>query len=46
MEKDYILMMLERLEGNQTRASEVLGIDRRTLYRKLQSYKEEDEGGE
>ncbi len=38
LEKDYILLVLERSGGNQTRASEVLGIDRRTLYRKLQRY--------
>lgn len=38
LEKDYILMILERCGGNQTKASEVLGIDRRTLYRKLQRY--------
>ena len=39
LEKDYILLILERTEGNQTRAAEILGIDRRTLYRKLQGYR-------
>ena len=41
LEKEYILMVLERTGGNQTRTAEILGIDRRTLYRKLQSYKAE-----
>lgn len=41
LEKEYILRVLENVQGNQTKASEILGIDRRTLYRKLQRY----EGG-
>ena len=41
LEKEYILMVLERTGGNQTRTAEIMGIDRRTLYRKLQSYKVE-----
>lgn len=43
LEKEYILRVLEQTRGNQTRASEILGIDRRTLYRKLQRY---EDGGE
>lgn len=38
LEKEYILRVLENEQGNQTKASEILGIDRRTLYRKLQRY--------
>ena len=38
LERDYILMILDRCSGNQTKASDLLGIDRRTLYRKLQRY--------
>ena len=44
LEKAYILMVLERVEGNQTRAADILGIDRRTLYRKLQRYEEKNKG--
>lgn len=41
VERDYIEMVLERNKGNQTRTAEVLGIDRRTLSRKLQNWREE-----
>ncbi|MCG8468334.1 MAG: sigma-54 dependent transcriptional regulator [Gemmatimonadetes bacterium] len=40
LEREHILSILESVGGNQTRASEVLGIDRRTLYRKLKRYRE------
>jgi DNA-binding NtrC family response regulator len=33
LERRYLLYVLETLGGNRTRAAEVLGIDRRTLYR-------------
>jgi DNA-binding NtrC family response regulator len=39
MEKEYIMHVLAETEGNQTRASEVLGINRKTLYKKIQRYK-------
>ena len=35
VERRYIRHVLQRTEGNKTRAAEVLGIDRRTLHRKL-----------
>jgi transcriptional regulator with PAS, ATPase and Fis domain len=40
MEKKAILMALEKSGGNQGRAAEALGISRRTLIRKLKSYRE------
>jgi two-component system response regulator AtoC len=36
MERKYIREVLEFTEGNMSRAAEILGIDRRTLYRKLE----------
>lgn len=41
MEKRAILMALEKSGGKQGRAAEALGISRRTLIRKLKSYREE-----
>jgi two-component system response regulator HydG len=38
MERRYILKVLKALKHNKRRAAEVLGLDRSTLYRKLQSY--------
>ncbi|MDX1577769.1 MAG: sigma-54 dependent transcriptional regulator [Gemmatimonadota bacterium] len=43
LEREHILSVLEETGGNQTRAAEILGIDRRTLYRKLKRYQEPDE---
>jgi two-component system response regulator HydG len=34
------MAILEATGGNQTQAAKVLGIDRRTLYRKLKRYAE------
>lgn len=45
LEQEYVKMVLEQVEGNQTRAAEILGIDRRTLYRKLQRYEVGDREG-
>lgn len=41
LERRYILHVLEQEEGHQSRAAERLGIDRRTLYRKLKQYRDE-----
>jgi len=38
MERDYILRILREFNGNQSKASQVLGIDRKTLYLKLKKY--------
>lgn len=38
IEKDYILEVLKQTGGNQTKASRLLGVDRKTLYLKLKKY--------
>jgi DNA-binding NtrC family response regulator len=38
MEKHYILQVLKEAKGNQSKASQLLGIDRKTLYLKLKKY--------
>ncbi len=38
MERDYILRVFKAAGGNQSRASQILGIDRKTLYLKLRKY--------
>jgi len=38
MEKSYILRVLKEANGNQSKASQLLGIDRKTLYLKLRKY--------
>jgi transcriptional regulator with PAS, ATPase and Fis domain len=37
-EKEYIGWVLEQVKGNKTRAAEILGIDRVSLWRKLKRY--------
>ena len=37
VEMEYILAVLERVNGNQTQAAKMLGIGTTTLYRKLRS---------
>lgn len=44
LERDHIERVLQEMDGNVTRAAAALGIDRRTLQRKLKSY--EPQGGE
>ena len=38
LERRYLLYVLEVAGGNRTRAAEILGIDRRTLYRMVERY--------
>jgi len=38
LERDYIRAVLRRTKGHQIRAAAILGIDRRTLYRKIRRY--------
>ena len=38
VERRYLLHVLEAVKGNRTRAAEVLGIDRRTLYRMAERF--------
>jgi len=39
MEKEHIINVLEETGGNQSKASEILGINRKTLYKKIHKYK-------
>jgi transcriptional regulator with PAS, ATPase and Fis domain len=39
MEKEHIINVLAETEGNQTKASEILGINRKTLYKKIHRFK-------
>jgi DNA-binding NtrC family response regulator len=38
LERRYIVRVIQLLGGNKARAAQVLGVDRRTLYRKLERY--------
>jgi DNA-binding NtrC family response regulator len=42
LERQYILQILRLVGGNKSRAAELLGLDRRTLYRKLDRYEAAD----
>lgn len=43
-ERQQILRVLKEVGGNKTRAAEILGIQRRTLYKKLARIERENEG--
>ena len=38
LERRYLLHVLDAVKGNRTRAAEVLGVDRRTLYRMAERF--------
>jgi 6-phosphogluconate dehydrogenase len=38
MERQYLMEVLEAVEGNKALAARILGVDRRTLYRKLERF--------
>jgi transcriptional regulator of acetoin/glycerol metabolism len=41
LEREYLLSTLERTRWRQSAAAELLGINRRTIHRKLSRYREE-----
>jgi len=46
VERRYILRVMEAVGGNKSQAAQVLGLGRKTLYRKLEAYGEHERGGE
>lgn len=42
VEREYILRVLRVVGGNKSAAAKVLGLDRRTLYRKLERYEHDE----
>jgi len=45
LERRYLLRVLKLVGGNKSRAAQMLGLDRRTLYRKLERYDEAAKNG-
>jgi two-component system NtrC family response regulator len=46
VERDHIQRVMEKVEGNKSRAAKILEIDRKTLYTKLERFGLEQAGGE
>jgi two-component system response regulator HydG len=44
VERRYVLRVLEATSGNKTKAAQILGFDRKTLYAKLRQYGVEERG--
>lgn len=38
VEKPFLQVVMQQVQGNQTRAAEILGINRNTLRKKLKTY--------
>jgi two-component system, NtrC family, response regulator HydG len=45
LEREYILEMLRRSGGNKSRTADLLGLDRKTLYRRLDEYRADGVSG-
>jgi DNA-binding NtrC family response regulator len=45
LEREYILEVLRRTGGDKSRAADLLGLDRKTLYRRLDEYRAEGISG-
>jgi hypothetical protein len=46
VERAYVLEIVRRTDGNKSRAADILGLDRKTLYRKLAEYAQEPESAD
>jgi two-component system response regulator HydG len=46
VDRRYIARAIALLDGNKSRAAELLGVDRRTLYRRLEKYEKEQQESE
>jgi two-component system NtrC family response regulator len=46
MERSHISMVMHAVQGNKSKAAQMLGIGRKTLYRKLEEYRLTDAGGQ
>ena len=45
VDRRYIARAIALLDGNKSRAADLLGVDRRTLYRRLEKYEAEERAG-
>lgn len=44
LERRYIMRVIGLVDHNKSRAAQLLGLDRRTLYRKLERYEQRQKG--